>query len=246
MHRRRGSFADGPAALAQSYLIAGFGPESFVEPPAFDPVWGTLGASLPGHDEGWLVRSDAEGDGRAVDVEILGGGFHVAGRIRTGGFHRLSDWLNMQSGFIAVHDAMRVGPRETAAREPVRAGALWVRLDKVILVAERSPVEVHRPGVPAVQKQQRYVRIVTSDYDLRGNVHLHADGSMTHFLALADPRFLPITDVTVRWEPDAALVTRFPFAMINREEMLTVLDESATPADDLVESESLVGGAAFR
>jgi hypothetical protein len=43
---------------------------------------------------------------------------------------------------------------------------------------------------------------------------------------------LPITDLTVRWLSDAALVARFPFAMVNGEQPLTVLDEALSPAGE--------------
>jgi hypothetical protein len=247
---------------------AGFGAETLIDPlsffsqgdanaerseagssvtPVFDPVWGALGAPISQRDDDRLARGGEEGEGLAVEVEIFGSGFHVSGQIRTGYFDRLSDWINMQSGFITVHDALHVHPRETDAPDSDRAkGTLWVRLDQIVMVAERSPVVLNRPGAPRVQKQRRKVRIVTANYTLRGNVHLHTDGSMSHFLDLSDPRFLPITDLTVRWGPDAALVTRFPFAMMNREQMLTVLDESAAPVGEVAEPEARVRDAAFR
>ncbi len=247
---------------------AGFGTETLIDPlslfsqgdtnaegpeagssvtPVFDPVWGTLGAPISQGGDDWLARGREEGEGLAVEVEIFGDGFHVSGQIWIGSFDRLSDWINMQFGFITVHDAWHVHPRETDAPDSDRAnGTLWVRLDQIVMVAQRSPVVLNRPGAPAVQKQRRKVRIVTADCNVRANVHLHADGSMSHFLELPEPRFLPITDLTVRWGPDAALVTRFPFAMINREQMLTVLDESADPVGEVDEPEARDRDAAFR
>jgi len=97
-----------------------------------------------------------------------------SGQIRTGAFDRLSDWINMQSGFITVRDAWHVHPRETDApdSDPAKA-TLWVRLDQIVMVAQRSPVVLNRPGAPAVQKQRCKVQIVTADYNVRGNVHVH-------------------------------------------------------------------------
>jgi hypothetical protein len=215
--------------------------------PVFDPVWGTLGAPTSQGGDDWLARGGQEGESLAVEVEIFGDGFHVSGQIRTGAFDRLSDWINMQSGFITVRDAWHVHPRETDApdSDPAKA-TLWVRLDQIVMVAQRSPVVLNRPGAPAVQKQRCKVRIVTADYNVRGNVHVHTDGSMSHFLDMADPRFLPITDLTVQWGPDAALVTRFPFAVINRTQMLTVLDESLDPVGEVDEPEARDRDAACR
>jgi hypothetical protein len=42
------------------------------------------------------------------------------------------------------------------------------------------------------------------------------------------------------------LVTRFPFAMMNREQMLIVLDESAAPFGDVAEPEARDRDAVFR
>jgi hypothetical protein len=269
MARRAGFFGSILGSEApEGHADDGFGTETLIDPlslfsqgdpnaerseagssavPVFDPVWGTLGTPIPQGDDGWLARGGEQGESLAVDVEIFGNGFHVSGQIRTGYFDRLSDWINMQSGFITVHDAWHVHVRETDVPDSDRAkGTLWVRLDQIVMVAQRSPVVLNRPGAPAVEKQRRKVWIVTADYDVRGNVHVHTDGSMSHFLELPDPRFLPITDLTVRWGLDAALVTRFPFAMMNREQMLTVLDESAAPFGEVAEPEARDRDAAFR
>jgi hypothetical protein len=205
-------------------------------PPGFDPVWGTLGAPAA-HTEGdWLARDEVGLDGVAVDVEIFGAGFHISGRIHTGKFDRLSDWLNMQTGFLQVRGALHMHP---GSSHPLAAdgGArpLWVRLNQVVLVAERSPFVQNRPGAPAVQKLRQDVSIVTPGYDLRGNLHVHAYGSMTQFLESPDPHFLPITDLTVRRRNDAATIASFPFAMVNRDQLVTVLDETSTPADEVAE-----------
>jgi hypothetical protein len=55
---------------------------------------------------------------------------------------------------------------------------------------------------------------------------------MTQYLESAEPHFLPITELTVSWLSDPTLVARYPFAMVNREQLITVLDESSLPAGD--------------
>jgi hypothetical protein len=208
----------------------------FATPPGFDPVWGTLGAQPQGDDD-WLGGGEDDADGVAVDVEVLGDGFHIAGQIRTGQFDRLSDWLNMQSGFIQIRDAAQVHlGKKSAAHADRGHGMLWVRLHQVALVAERSTVQRDRAGAPAVAKQRRKVSIITPGHNLRGSIHVHAGGSMTHFLESPDPHFLPMTDLTVRWLSDAAMIARFPFALVNREQIVTVLDESTSPAEEVAET----------
>ncbi|MGA3058252.1 MAG: hypothetical protein ABSE70_09515 [Candidatus Limnocylindrales bacterium] len=200
----------------------------------FDPVWGTLGPPDAQASDPWRTNSpDAEAEGPAFDIEIFGDGFQISGQIRTGQFGRLSDWLNMQSGFIQVKDGMQVHLGETEVSDPEqKRGTLWVRVDQVVMVAERANIQQTRPGTPVVQKERRKVSIVTPGYSLRGSLHIHAHGSMRQYLETPEPHFLPMTDVTVRWLADPTVVARVPFAMVNRQQLITILDEPSAPADD--------------
>jgi len=203
-------------------------------PPGFDPVWGTLGPPDGQANDPWRANPlQADEEGMAFDVEIFGDGFQISGQIRTGQFDRLSDWLNMKSGFIQVQEGMHVhlGDAALSDREQKR-GTLWVRLDQVVMVAERANIQQARPGAPVVQKQRRKVSIVTPGYILEGSLHVHAFGSMKEYLEPAEPHFLPITEVTVHWISDPTLVARLPFAVINRREMITILDVPSAPAED--------------
>jgi hypothetical protein len=210
----------------------------FNTPPGFDPVWGTLGApAAQGHDD-WLVRGNDELEGVAVDVDIFGAGFQISGRIHTGQFDRLSDWINMQTGFIQVRDAWHVHLGQSYAPNPdQRKGTLWVKLDQVVLVAERTPIVQNRPGAPVVQKEKRKVSVVTPGYNLMGSIYVHTYGSMSQFLESPDPRFLPITELTVHWLSDAAMVARFPFAMVNRQQLVTILDETSSNSGGSAQSD---------
>jgi hypothetical protein len=195
--------------------------------PGFDPIWGTLGAPIPPVDEGWLGRENTA-DGILQGVEAFGDGFQISGHVRTGQFDRLSDWINMQTGFMQVQDAVlsHLGLPEGPSSDQKR-GTLWVRLDQVVMLADRSPVQGSRPGAPVIRKQQLRVSILTPGYSLQGSIHVHANGSMAQFLETPDPRFLPITDLTVRWLSNPALVARIPFALVSRQQVVTILAESA-------------------
>ena len=196
-------------------------------PPGFDPVWGTLGAPAQSVDP-WRADSEQTLDGPILDVEVYGDGFQISGQIGTGQFPRLSDWLNMQNGFVPIHDARHVHLGHQEMPEGTR-GTLWVRLDQIVLVAERANTQQTRLGAPVVQKQRRQVSIVTPGYNLRGSLHVVASGSMRQFLETPDPHFIPITDLTVHWLECPELVAHFPFAVINREQLVTVLDEPQSP-----------------
>lgn len=212
--------------------------DAYNTPPGFDPVWGTLGAPAAHSGDDWLVRSDDTADGVAVDVEVFGDGFQVSGQIRTGQFDRLSDWLNMQTGFIQVRNACHVHHGQSRTNSDQRRGTLWVRLNQVVLVAERSPAQQSRPGAPVVQKKKRIVSIVTPGYDLCGSIHVVAYGSISQFLESPDPHFLPMTDLTIRGLADSTMIGRFPFAMVNREQLVTVLDETTSPDGDTAHTDA--------
>ena len=208
--------------------------------PGFDPVWGTLGPQTAPVYDPWLANpGENEFEGVTVDVEVFGNGFQISGQLRTGQFDRLSDWLNMQSGFIRIADAslVHLGNAGRPDTEHEKS-TLWVRLDQIVLVAEQSAAQsTTRPNAPVVQKQRRRVTIVTPGYSLRGSIHVHAYGTMKQFLETPDPHFLPMTDLTVRWLSDATMVSHFPFAMVNREQLITVIDEAASAGHGSEQSE---------
>jgi len=198
----------------------------------FDPVWGTLGPPTSPTGDPWLSGpQDPDEGGPTLDVDIFGDGFEIAGQIDAGQFPRLSDWLNMQQGFIRVRNAsiVRLGLGNLLDPDH-RAGTLWLRLDQIVLVAERVGVQTARPGAPMVQKQRRRVTMVTPGYSLRGSLHVHAFGSMKQFLESPDPHFLPVTELAVRRLSEGTLVIRFQFALINRDQLISVLDDDSTPA----------------
>lgn len=216
--------------------------DGFGAVPGFDPVWGTLGPPAAQAIDPWKTQANGpETDGPIIDVEIFGDGFQISGLICTGQFSRLSDWLNMQQGFFRVQEASLAHLGHTNLPDPDhQRGTLWVRLDQIAVVAERAVMSTARPGPMVVQKEKRKATIVTPGCSLRGSLHIHAYGSMKQFLESPDPHFIPITDVLIRWISDPKLVTRFPFAMINRQQLISILDEPITPAGEGSQGDSNV------
>ena len=197
--------------------------------PGFDPIWGTLSGPIPPVNDGWLGRENRL-DGILQAVEVFGDGFQVSGHVRTGQFDRLSDWINMQTGFMQVQDAVLSHLGLPESPDSDQKGTLWVRLDQVVILADRSPVQASRPGAPIIRKQPLRVSILTPGYSLQGSIHVHANGSMAHFLEAPDPSFMPMTDLTLRWLSNPALVARIPFALVSRQQVVTILAESADDA----------------
>jgi hypothetical protein len=118
-----------------------------------------------------------------------------------------------------------------------RKGTLWIRVDQIVLMAERASIQQSGIGTPVVQKQRRKVSIITPGYNLRGSLHVHVNGTMKQFLQMTEPRFLPITELTVRWLDNPRLAAHFPFAVVNRTQLLTILDEPTVPTGDSARSD---------
>jgi hypothetical protein len=205
-------------------------------PPPQHPVWGDLPAPSESMMDPWLTGSRNTGtSGERIEVDLLGDRFHVSGTVSTGTFDRFSDWLNMQSGFVEVEDgAMRYPGRDEPER---RKRAMWVRLDQVVLAAQRTADQAPRPGAPIVEKQKLKVEVATTAYRLTGLLHIHAFGSMQQFLDSPDSQFLPVTDVTVASIDNSRVISRYAFAMLNRRRIVMVADDSTT-ADGREEQET--------
>ena len=230
---------DGPTVARLGDPAAAPGDDVFGAGSAFDPIWGTLGPPTSQGNGGWPSPAEQVAEGAAVDVELLADGLHLSGLVHTGRFDRLSGWLNAQSGFIQVQDATPVHSGETGAlRSGRREAVQWVRLNQIVVVADQSAIRHVRPGAPIVQKKRRRVSIVTRAYELRGDIHVHADGDVSQFLKASEPHFLPITDLTVRWLSNPERVAQFPFAMVNREQLVSVIEEAAQPASGLTDEEA--------
>jgi hypothetical protein len=213
--------------------------DGFGGTPGFDPIWGTLGAPVAQAGDPWRVTSEQIETGPIVDVEIFGECFQIAGQICTGQFPRLSDYLNMQQGFIQVREGSMAPLGQANPPDPDAVkGTLWVRLAQIVLVVERAAIATHRPGAPVVQKERRKATIVAPGFSMRGNLHIHTHGSMKQFLESPDPHFLPLTELTIRQTGNPALVSRYPFALVNREQLISLLDEPANPADEATETEA--------
>ena len=195
-----------------------------------DPVWGSLGPPTEPTPDAWNTSPDDMGP--EVDVEVFGNGFQISGQIRTGSFNRLSDWLNMQTGFIQLREASVTHLGHANLPDPEHQhGTMWIRLNQVVLVAERGSAAAAGASGMVVQKQKRRATIVLPGYSLRGSLHVHAHGSLQQFLETPDPKFIPVTDLVIRWTDDPAVMARFPLGLINREQLVSLLEEQDAPGE---------------
>jgi hypothetical protein len=184
-----------------------------------DPIWGT----------GITPSGVEERGGQQQYLELIGDRLRVAGMADLGRFRRLTDYVNMLQGFFTLRSVTLL----TRTGEPTRVTMpeLRVRLDDVSLVALRSveaaPAGMRPPSdaTVVVEKIKQRLVLMTPAHIVAGDVHIHAGGSLLHFVDSTDPRFIPMSDARVRWLDDRMLVGHFSFALVHRNRILGVATE---------------------
>jgi hypothetical protein len=177
-----------------------------------DPIWGT-------------TTSGSEAPPIEQYLELIGNRLRASGIARLGRFRRLTDYVNFLEGFFTLRDVTILDRLGGATR--VTMPELRVRLDDVGIVAQRdaqAPPPASEAGLQIEKVQQRLV-IMTRAHLVSGDVHVHAGGSLLHFVDSNDPKFIPMSDVRVRWLDDHELLGHFPFALVQRTQILGVATE---------------------
>jgi len=192
------------------------------QPPTFDRSvdgWGT-GPSA-------LVDESAEGDGDQY-IEVIGSELWVAGTVDLGRFRRVSDFVNLVLGYMVLRDVVVLTHTGEATR--LTMPELRVLPDDVALVGQLSTDQA-QPAADAgvfIEKTRRRLVVLTRSHLIEGDVFIQHDGSIMAFVDATDPKFLPMSDVMVRWVSDRKLAVRYPFALLQRSQILGVATEGIT------------------
>ena len=160
-----------------------------------------------------------EGSPPPPEVELIGKDLRLAGRVENGHFARLSDLVNSRDGF-QLRDAV---VRSKAGKE-IGLGfpELYVRLDDVSIVGQmRSPAQPDGPRI-RIPKEPHLLIVMTVAHLVYGSAHVHPEASVASFLEADEPRFLPMTGVSVRWLGDGGIAARYPFALVQRRHIIGV------------------------
>jgi hypothetical protein len=182
---------------------------------------------LPG--AAWATSSVEPGPAPAVPVsaalavprvDLIGMQLRVTGLVDLGPFGRLSDYVNLLPGFFAIRDATVLTRTGQATR--VTFPEVRVRLDDVMLVAQRQAQAPPSSAERRVEKQPRRLTFMTAAHLVSGTAYLHAQASMAAFIDATDPAFVPLTDVRVRWLADRRLAGRYAFALVQRAHIVGV------------------------
>lgn len=188
-------------------------------PPTFDrssDVWGT-GQSA-------FAEEDEAGGGEQY-IELIGTDLWVAGMVDLGRFRRVSDFVNIVQGYLAIRDVVVLTRTGEATR--LTLPELRVLPDDIAVVGQLGtdrPAQATGTGVFIEKVPQRLV-VLTRSHIIDGDVFIQRDGSIMSFVDATDPKFIPMSDVRVRWVSDRKLAARYPFALLQRNQILGVATE---------------------
>ena len=189
-------------------------------PPTFDrsgDAWGSAGGAFGEEGEG----------GGAQYIELIGSNLWVAGTVDLGRFRRVSDLVNLVPSYMVIKDAVVL----TRTGDPTRLTFPELRLlaDDIAVVAQLGDDDAASSGGAetgsVVEKRRHRLVVLTRTLMIDGDVFLLGDSSIMAFVDATDPKFIPMTDVRVRWVSDRKLAARYPFALLQRTQILGVATE---------------------
>ncbi|HET7182388.1 MAG TPA: hypothetical protein VFI15_09175 [Candidatus Limnocylindrales bacterium] len=189
-------------------------------PPTFDrsgDAWGSSGAAFGEDDQG----------GGDQYIELLGANLWVAGMVNLGRFRRVSDFVNIVQGYLVMRDVVVLTRTGEATR--LTLPEFRVLPDDVAVVGQLSggaeSTSQTSGGTTYIEKVKRRLVVLTRSHIIDGDVFMQQDGSVMSFVDATDPKFIPMSDVRVRWVSDRKLAARYPFALLQRSQILGVATE---------------------
>jgi hypothetical protein len=200
--------------------------------------WGDTDLTFDRSSDAWGASSGAfadEGEGGGEQyVELLGSNLWVAGTVDLGRFRRVSDFVNLAQGYMVIKDVVVLTRTGDATR--LTLPELRVLPDDIALVAQLGDDKGQGGSGAAggaaaggggfvIEKRRQRLVVLTRTHIIDGDVFLQGDGSIMSFVDATDPKFIPMNDVRVRWVADRKLAARYPFALLQRTQILGVATE---------------------
>ena len=190
-------------------------------PPTFDrasDAWAASGSAF----------TDEEEAGTEQYIELIGSNLWVAGMVNLGRFRRVSDFVNIVQGYMLIKDVVVLTRTGDATR--LTLPELRVLPDDIAVVAQLgddhgAPSSPEAAGGLVIEKRRQRLVVLTRTHIVDGDVFIHGDGSLMAFVDASDPKFIPMTDVRVRWVSDRKLAAKYPFALLQRSQILGIATE---------------------
>ena len=186
-------------------------------PPTFDrssDSWGAQGAF-----------GDAGEGGGEQYVELIGSELWVAGMVDLGRFRRVSDFVNLVDGYMVIKDVVVLTRTGEATR--LTLPELRVLPDDIAVVGQLSVDKAQQTPESSlyIEKTAQRLVVLTRSHIVDGDVFIQGGGSVMAFVDATDPKFIPMSNVRVRWVRDRRLAARYPFALMQRTRILGVATE---------------------
>lgn len=180
-------------------------------------AWGTVSAGFEGEQVG-------EGGGEAY-LELIGSQLWVAGMVDLGRFRRVSDFVNIVQGYMVLRDVVVLSRAGEASR--LAMPELRVLPDDIAVVGQLGDDlgQGSSESPSFIEKRRHRLVLLTRSHIIDGDVFIQVDGSVMAFVDATDPKFIPMSDVRVRWVSDRKLAARYPFALVQRTQILGVATE---------------------
>jgi hypothetical protein len=179
-------------------------------------------------DLGWgpgPASADPDREVVSHPVELIGTQLRAAGVLRVAGFSRLSDYVNYLEGFFRIEDVVL----RARNGEPTRVilPQLRIRLDDITIIGQSRPKSAAGVDGERVEKLPHRLVVMTTAHEIYGYAHLQKEASVTAFVDAAYPKFIPMTNVHVRWLADRRLAGRFDLALLQRSHIIGVATVTA-------------------
>jgi hypothetical protein len=192
--------------------------------------WGDTPPTFDRSGDAWGSDSAAFGDdedkgGGEQYIELIGTQLWVAGMINLGRFRRVSDFVNIVQGYFVMRDVVVLTRTGDATR--LTLPELRVLPDDIAIVGQLGDDKPSHTSDTAtyIEKTAQRLVVLTRSHIIDGDVFIHGDGSIMAFVDATDPKFIPMSDVRVRWVTDRKLAARYPFALLQRAQILGVATE---------------------
>ena len=176
--------------------------------------WDNVSIETPrGHDE---------------SIELVGTHLRLTGLISLGRFGRLTDLINASSGYVHVRDAQLL--RRNGDPTSLVLPELMVDQDEISFIAQHvAPhpeagtatgfIEPSFGSGMATRTAREFV-MFTPGHTVTGKVYVFGETDLAGFVDAAEPRFVPVTNVTTRSLADRRIISHYEFILINRTQMI--------------------------
>lgn len=156
--------------------------------------------------------------GPQLELELVSSNARIVGSINLGAYSRLSDLLNFHDDILTVADGTVLN--ELGVRTGDTAPQLDVRLPELTLVIDRSNYVPPPDTEQMIEKREHHMLCITDAYVITATFFIYAGAEAVPYLRANEPRWIPITDVTVRSLVDRDMEFDAKFAVLHRKPLL--------------------------